>query len=346
MRAIRGVQDEGRTLAADAPPESSMPAPEMRDSFELVLAGVRLSFRCAGFRPRDVYDYYLPFLRRDAGRACSDGPVPDIEFVVRPDPFPKHPATARPVFRVKGNWRVYRERDGYRFETMDLALRRTAQVARVDLGLRRGEVFVRPRRVAIEGCRRSVPTWSLHQLVGPVATHCLIRFLADAQEPGLLCHASGVIDGGQGILFVGRSGTGKSTLWDFWRRAGATVLGDERTLIRRVGGEYRVFGSPWPGSRPEATAASAPLRQVYLISHGERHSVCPLSLPRGIAAVYPQVYGPRWDPQTQGALLRTTEDLLRSVPGSALSFRKDPDVVAFLRERHGTSGRAMRRAAR
>ncbi|MBI4230882.1 MAG: hypothetical protein HY608_08610 [Planctomycetes bacterium] len=315
---------------------TSIPDRPAPPGFVLELAGARLAFRSAGFPLRDVHDYYIPFLRPLRASA-------DVEFLVRAGRFPRRPASARALYRAPGNWRVYRERDGYRFETMDLELRRTAQVARLDPGLTRGEVFVRPRRGKAGGSGPSAPTWSLHQLVGPVATHCLIRFLAHSPQPGLLCHASGVIDAGRGILFVGRSGTGKTTLWEFWRRAGATVLGDERTLIRRLGGEYRVFGSPWPGSRPVATDASAPLRQIYLISHGTRHSVRPQGLTQSFAAVYPQVYGPRWDARTRSAQLQVTEDLLRSVPCSALSFRKDPDVVAFLRERHGA---AMRGAAR
>lgn len=65
-------------------------------------------------------------------------------------------------------------------------------------------------------------------------------------------HASAVMLGGKGFLFMGKSGTGKSTHSALWQRSfeGCELLNDDNPTIRIVDGEPRVYGTAWSGKTP------------------------------------------------------------------------------------------------
>jgi hypothetical protein len=55
---------------------------------------------------------------------------------------------------------------------------------------------------------------------------------------GMMLHASGISDGGRGIVFAGPSGAGKSTMAGLWqRRDGIEVVNDDRMIVRKKGGQ-------------------------------------------------------------------------------------------------------------
>ena len=65
-------------------------------------------------------------------------------------------------------------------------------------------------------------------------------------------HSSVIVAEGRGVLFLGESGTGKSTHTRLWRESieGAKLLNDDSPIVRIVDGEVRVYGSPWSGKTP------------------------------------------------------------------------------------------------
>lgn len=65
-------------------------------------------------------------------------------------------------------------------------------------------------------------------------------------------HASVVQLGGRGYLFMGKSGTGKSTHSALWMQAfeGCELLNDDNPTLRLMGDEVWVYGTPWSGKTP------------------------------------------------------------------------------------------------
>lgn len=71
-----------------------------------------------------------------------------------------------------------------------------------------------------------------------------------AEHDTLLFHASVVAYQGRGYLFLGKSGTGKSTHTNLWIKyiPGCSLLNDDNPVVRRLpSGEIIVYGSPWSG---------------------------------------------------------------------------------------------------
>ncbi len=81
----------------------------------------------------------------------------------------------------------------------------------------------------------------------------LLYAFASACHGVLEMHSSVVVNDGKGYLFLGRSGTGKSTHSSLWMKhiPGTMLLNDDNPILRLMpDGTARVFGSPWSGKTP------------------------------------------------------------------------------------------------
>lgn len=69
---------------------------------------------------------------------------------------------------------------------------------------------------------------------------------------GISIHASAVMRNGRAYLFMGKSGTGKSTHASLWLSSfpGTGLLNDDNPIIRLQGHSAFVYGSPWSGKTP------------------------------------------------------------------------------------------------
>ena len=73
-----------------------------------------------------------------------------------------------------------------------------------------------------------------------------------AQKDLLLIHASVTMKDGKGYLFLGKSGTGKSTHSQLWLKhiPGTELLNDDNPAVRLINDEVIVYGTPWSGKTP------------------------------------------------------------------------------------------------
>jgi hypothetical protein len=159
---------------------------------------------------------------------------------------------------------------------------------------------------------------------------------------GLVLHGTAAEVDGRGIICTGVSGVGKSTIARLLDAAGATVLTDERSVVRQwptpVSGAavpsagFRVHGSPWPSSANLACNASAPLRRIYFLEHGETERITPLSPRAAFARLIHVATIPWHDPLLFDPCLRTVETLLQSVPCAVLTFRPTAAAVNAIRK--------------
>ena len=81
----------------------------------------------------------------------------------------------------------------------------------------------------------------------------LLFAFASAKYKALEMHSSVVMNSGKGFLFLGKSGTGKSTHSKLWLNhiPGTELLNDDNPILRVMpDGQVRVFGSPWSGKTP------------------------------------------------------------------------------------------------
>lgn len=86
-------------------------------------------------------------------------------------------------------------------------------------------------------------------------------------------HASAVVSEGKAFLFMGKSGTGKSTHSALWiRHIGDTeLLNDDNPIVRVIDGKAVVYGSPWSGKTPCYRNVSAPVAAMVRLKQGPRN---------------------------------------------------------------------------
>jgi MoaA/NifB/PqqE/SkfB family radical SAM enzyme len=159
----------------------------------------------------------------------------------------------------------------------------------------------------------------------------LAQVLAD--RGGCFIHSSGAIMDGHGLLFMGHSEAGKSTIRAMLKdEAGVEILGDDRNVIGRWPDGYRVHGV-WTSTDPEdISVASAPLRAILWLEQAPENRLIPLGdrmevVQKLLAClVKPLATAQWWDKS-----LTVVQDVAREVPCYILRFDLSGGVVEVLR---------------
>lgn len=120
-----------------------------------------------------------------------------------------------------------------------------------------------------------------------------------SQAAALLDRPEGLIDQQElGYLFLGHSGTGKSTHARMWLQAfdDAWLLNDDNPILRVMeDGEVRVYGSPWSGKTPCYNNAYARVGGIVKLSQAPHNKIRTLSLPEAYAYMLSSASGLKMD---------------------------------------------------
>lgn len=145
---------------------------------------------------------------------------------------------------------------------------------------------------------------------------------------GVLVHACGVAIDGRGVLFLGTSGAGKSTTARLFReRGGATILSDDRIVIREEEGAYRIFGTPWHGEAGLEAPASARLDAVFILEQAPRNRAVELTPAQAVAQMMVRAFPAMWDQEGLEFAVRFLTDMAERVPVRRLQFLPEPSAV-------------------
>lgn len=96
----------------------------------------------------------------------------------------------------------------------------------------------------------------------------------------LVIHASAVECNGTGYIFMGKSGTGKSTHSRLWIRniSGTALINDDCPMvIADESGSFLVCGTPWSGKTPCWQRTSAPVGGIVRLRQAPANRFIPLS---------------------------------------------------------------------
>ena len=140
--------------------------------------------------------------------------------------------------------------------------------------------------------------------------------LATADRGTVLFHAAVVSHEGRGYMFLGPSGTGKSTHASLWQRyiAGTQLVNDDNPVVR-IGedGSATVYGSPWSGKTPCYRNVHCPLGAIVLLSQAPYNKIEQLDGIHAYVALMESISGKRWDRRIADGLHRTENALASTV---------------------------------
>lgn len=153
--------------------------------------------------------------------------------------------------------------------------------------------------------------------------------LSTAGQGVALFHSSTVSYEGKGYMFLGVSGTGKSTHSSLWLRhiKGTELLNDDNPVVRVNGDDVTVYGSPWSGKTPCYRNLSYPLGGIVLLSQAPYNKINRLSGIQAYVALVPSISGKRWDKRIADGLHQTENALAMTVPTWHLECLPDEDAA-------------------
>lgn len=101
-------------------------------------------------------------------------------------------------------------------------------------------------------------------------------------------HSSCIVYEGKAVIFLGESGTGKSTHTRLWREniSGAFLLNDDSPIVRADDGVY-VYGSPWSGKTPCYRQEHYPLAAIVRLYQAPFNRIEKLPLLKAYGAIHP-----------------------------------------------------------
>ena len=140
--------------------------------------------------------------------------------------------------------------------------------------------------------------------------------LSTAEKGTALFHAAAVSCDERGYLFLGKSGTGKSTHAGLWVKHidRAVLMNDDNPVVRISEGKAVVYGSPWSGKTACYRNVSCPLGGIVLLKQAPYNKICRLGGIEAYMALVTSISGQRWDEGIADGLHETENALASNVP--------------------------------
>ncbi|MBN2165321.1 MAG: hypothetical protein JW717_03495 [Marinilabiliaceae bacterium] len=157
----------------------------------------------------------------------------------------------------------------------------------------------------------------------------LYVYLVNYQN-GLMIHASGVDDGGNGFLFTGLSGIGKSTMAGIWAQKGANVINDDRLIISPLNGKYFIYNTPMPFYTDVPKMVE--LSKIFILKQSKENYINKLS---GVLA-YANVMSNCIQHLFAKDMVQLHADIIgkiiSTIPVYELGFKPDTEIVDLIRQ--------------
>ena len=174
---------------------------------------------------------------------------------------------------------------------------------------------------------------SVDPLEYPLDELLIVHYLS--RRKGVEVHAFGMVDPqGNGHLFLGQSGAGKSTMARLWKdQPGTTALSDDRIILRPAGENYWMHGTPWHGDAGLAYPGCSQVRGVYFLQKGLDNELIPLERTEALGRLFACCFPPFYSKEAIGFILDFLEGMVNTVPCYELRFLPDRSLVGFINSR-------------
>ncbi len=160
----------------------------------------------------------------------------------------------------------------------------------------------------------------------------LIIYYITALNGDIFIHGSGVEYKGKGYVFTGVSGRGKTTIAKIFGEAGARVIHDDRLVIRKTDGVYRMYNTP---VYSDEISSSAEVSAIFVIDHGRENIVVSYPPVEAIAAVMANCIQHHWNREMIGTLTESLHKLTATIAVSSLKFLPEPGIVDYIDDYFG-----------
>ena len=146
-------------------------------------------------------------------------------------------------------------------------------------------------------------------------------------------HSSMIDYRGKGLLFLGPSGIGKTTMAELWNQyRDALIINGDMNFVQDTGDEFIGWGTPWHGSSPYCENTSVPIQALIILRQALENYIRELSGFEKVQLVSNNIIYPTWLENGMELCLETLDHLLTKLPVYELSCRPDEDAVKLTEE--------------
>jgi hypothetical protein len=285
-----------------------------REQIRIEVAGLVLSILSAQDRSdiqfEEVYQRFLSGVRPAISICARYNGVPNLSL-----------RGSDLIFDSEAAWSLYRAEERYAIVLGASASGSSPyRLALFDDRLRQVEIYSEPMRM--EGGLLPDP---LQYPMAEVLMVCLL-----ARGWGLMVHACGIDDGGRGYLFAGNSTHGKTTTARLWREK-ATILNDDRIVLRWHEGCFWMYGTPWHGDYRWVSPQGVPLEKIFFLRHAGENQARRVGGVTAASMLLARSFPPLWDATGMEFSLDLSARLVEAVPCYELGFVPDGRVVEYVR---------------
>lgn len=231
----------------------------------------------------------------------------------------------KPLFSANNEWSIYKDEQFYRIVLNPPAFNNPLWIAQFNHEFSQGIVHCGDRLKDSQNGKVVL----FNPVSYPLDQILLMHFLA--QNRGMVIHATGWLYHDSGWIFAGKSGAGKSTLSNLIVKAtGSRFLSDDRIIIRKVGHEFLMYGTPWPGEAGYAMNQSVPLKGIFFLKKGGKNNTRELKPSDAFAGLMPVVSIPWYDREKVELMMDFCSDLVGALPMYELTFVPDKAIASYL----------------
>ena len=141
--------------------------------------------------------------------------------------------------------------------------------------------------------------------------------MLSASSKMVLIHSSVIVHQGKAVLFLGESGTGKSTHTRLWLKhiPDSHLLNDDSPILAVVDGKPMVYGSPWSGKTHCYHQLCFPLAAAVRLSQAPYNKIRHLSIVEAFSSMHPSCPPAlAQDEKFQDMVVDMLSDVLAEVP--------------------------------
>ena len=146
---------------------------------------------------------------------------------------------------------------------------------------------------------------------------------------GMLIHSAVISVDNCGYMFSANSGTGKTTHMNLWLKkfgSRAFVVNGDKPIIRKIGNQFWVYGTPWCGKEGLNTNVGVPLKGITILERAENNSIVRVENKEALFFLLTQTPIPKQTKYLE-LMYNNFDELLKNVPVYRLGCNMEQEAA-------------------
>lgn len=147
-------------------------------------------------------------------------------------------------------------------------------------------------------------------------------------------HACGVgaVDSGEGFLFLGDPGTGKTTMAKLWSKRGYIVIHDDKIIVYKNNSNFFMSGLSWDSKFDKCSLTKRVLiKKIFFLNHGKKNIARRKKDLATFKSLTNRYLVPAWDRKGMFNAFSLCSNLAKKIPSYDLAFVPEDECIDFIK---------------